>query len=170
MVTPFRVLVIEDDPQDAERMLEVLQRAGYDPQWLRVETAEAFTAALERSPWDVILADYALPHFSGMGALKLLQAARLDIPFLIVSGAIGEEMAVILTRAGTDGFVSKARLNRLAHAVERALRDARQRQSKRQAEKEIEVLASRWRLLLEHALVGIAVHQVIRDAQGDLAD
>src|SRR4029450_190365 len=93
MATPLRVLILEDQPGDAELMLYELRRAGFAPVWERVETEVEYLAHLDQS-WDVILADYHLPQFDALRALRHVQERGLDVPFIIVSGQLGEEMAV----------------------------------------------------------------------------
>ena len=141
MKTPLRTLLVEDSPDDAELVLHALRRAGYDPQVERVETRQAMAAALAGGPWDIILCDYSMPHFSAPAALETLKEAALDVPFIIVSGAIGENTAVELMRAGAHDYVMKDHLARLAPAVGRELAEAEQRRKRREAEEEIENLA-----------------------------
>lgn len=90
----------------------------------RVDAAEAMEAALRDGEWDIILSDFAIPHFGGMEALKLLKESGLDLPFILLSGKIGEEQAVQVMKAGAHGFIRKDRLARLTPAVERELREA----------------------------------------------
>src|SRR5947209_7232759 len=99
MARPLRVLLVEDSPDDAELTLLELRRGGFDPSSQRVQTAEAMRAALAQGPWDVILWDYTLPGFDPMSALALLRQASADLPFLVVSGTIGEEQAVQMLKA-----------------------------------------------------------------------
>jgi len=166
----LRVLVMEDSPADAELAVRALQAGGQEVDWLRVDTPESFAAAIESHPWDVILADFSVPGFGAAPALEILQESGLEIPLIVVSGSIGEELAVRLLRSGADDFVNKDRLVRLAPAVERAVREARHRREKRQAEQESRVLAERWRLLLDHAIDGVALHQAIFNNQGAMVD
>jgi len=112
----LRVLIVEDRPADAELILRELARAGYDPDWCRVENEVQYVAALERSV-DIILADFNMPGFSAPRALHLLRARHLDIPFIVVSGSIGEETAVEVLKNGADDYLLKGRLARLGQAV-----------------------------------------------------
>ena len=121
--TPIRVLVVEDRATDAEMMLRELRRGGFAPTHERVETAEALRAALGRQPWDVVLSDYYLPEFDAPGALAVLQASGSDLPFIVVSGSVGEDTAVAAMRAGATDYIMKDRLQRLPPAVARALAD-----------------------------------------------
>ncbi|HJS60091.1 MAG TPA: ATP-binding protein [Vicinamibacteria bacterium] len=113
MGRPLRVLVVEDYEQDAELVVRELRRGGYAPAWQRVETREAMQAALESQPWDIVLADYAMPSFSAPEALALMKRTGFDVPFIIVSGTIGEEVAVESLRAGAADFMLKDKLSRL---------------------------------------------------------
>ena len=92
----LRVLIVDDSDDDSKLIIRQLQRGGYDPKWERVETCEAMESAMNRQQWDVILCDYKMPHFSAHAALKLIQDRKIDIPFIIVSGTIGEDTAVTL--------------------------------------------------------------------------
>jgi response regulator RpfG family c-di-GMP phosphodiesterase len=133
MSTPLRVLVVEDSPDDAALLLRELQRAGYDPTSERVDSPQALREALRRA-WDVVISDYAMPQFSAPEALKLVKESGLDLPFIIVSGAIGEQTAVEAMRAGADDYLMKGQLARLAPALERELQEAAGRQAHRRAE------------------------------------
>jgi diguanylate cyclase (GGDEF)-like protein/PAS domain S-box-containing protein len=128
---PLRVLLVEDSDNDAELVLQALRGGGFDPESLRVETPEAMRAALRARPFDVVISDFSLPGFSGFGALDVLHASGLDLPFLLVSGTIGEEVAVDAMRAGAHDYVMKDHLQRLAPAVGRELREAERRAAHR---------------------------------------
>lgn len=130
----LRVLMVEDSEYDAALLLLELREGGYEPVCERVESAPAMAAALERQSWDVVIADYVLPKFSGPAALKVLREHGLDLPFIIVSGHIDEETAVASMRAGAHDYVMKDRLRRLVPAIERALEEAAVRNQRRQSE------------------------------------
>jgi DNA-binding NtrC family response regulator len=115
------VLIVEDTEDDALLVLRELERAGYEVSHERVETPSAMATALERE-WDIVISDYSLPQFSGLAALALVQAHQPDLPFIITSGTIGEEMAAEALRAGAHDFFVKGRLARLVPAVEREVR------------------------------------------------
>ena len=134
MNTALRVLIVEDSPDDAVLVLRELRRGGYEPVSERVETGEGMNAALEGREWDVILCDYTMPHFSALQALETLKSRQLDIPFIIISGTIGEETAVNAMKAGAQDFIIKGRLARLVPALEREIREARSRLERRLAE------------------------------------
>lgn len=140
MNNPLRVLIIEDSPDDLELLRHYLQDSGFDFTFERVDTAEALEAALKRQPWDAVLSDHAMPQFNIPTALSILNDHGLDLPFIIVSGAIGEEAAVALMKAGAHDYVSKDHLARLAPAIERERREAAARQAHRQAQAEIRQL------------------------------
>lgn len=130
----LRVLIVEDSELDAGLMVRELERSGCRVAWRRVETAADLTAALDRETWEVVLADFTLPRLSGLEALELVQARNPDLPFLLVSGTIGEETAVAAMRAGVSDYVLKDRMARLGLAVQHALREAGERRARRQAE------------------------------------
>ncbi len=144
MGAPLRVLIVEDSEGDEVLLVRELRRGGYDPVAFRVETADAMRAALASQPWDLVLADYTLPHFSGPAALALLQQSGHDLPFIIVSGTISEETAVALMRTGAHDYVIKGHLNRLLPAVVRELREAGERRERRRLEMELRETAARF--------------------------
>ena len=135
MPVTLRVLLVEDSEDDAVLIARELRRGDYAPAIQRVETEAAMGAALA-DPWDVVISDYSLPQFSGPAALTLLRATGLDIPFIVVSGAIGEEVAVAAMKAGAHDYLMKDNLARLVPAIQRELRDAEERRRRRLAEKE----------------------------------
>src|SRR2546425_11674375 len=134
---PLRLLILEDRPEDAELALRELRRAGFDPSWRRVDDEAGFKANLDPE-LDLILADYHQPQFDALRALKLMQQAGLDIPFVIVSGAIGEEIAVAAVRQGAIDYVLKDRLARLGTAVQNALEQSQLRRRQREAQRALE--------------------------------
>ena len=162
MATSLRVLILEDRSADAELMLHALRRAGYEPDWRRVETEPDYVAHLEPT-LDVILADYNLPQFDALRALQLLQERNLDIPFIVVTGTIGEEAAVECIKQGAADYLLKDRLARLGSSVAHALEQKRLRDVQRQAEealrRSLEETARRQRLLL---FLSQAAHAVQR--------
>jgi DNA-binding NtrC family response regulator len=143
MNKPLHVLVIEDSEADAILLLRQLRRAGYELTSQRVATEQELKAALVQANWDVVICDFALPGFGALPALKVLQGSGQDLPFIIVSGVVGEENAVAAMKAGADDFLLKNRLERLAPAVERELADAEARREHRRVE------ADRQRLIIE---------------------
>jgi len=121
--TRLRVLLLEDDLSDAELAERALTGAGLAVSFDRVDTEAAFTAALERGGYDLILSDYNLPSFDGLRALEILGARAAEVPFVLVSGALGEEKAIESMKLGATDYVMKGHLDRLAPVVRRALRD-----------------------------------------------
>lgn len=137
MRTSFTLLLVEDSSQDAELVLETLRGAGLDPLCRRVDTKEDYLRELNVSSPDLILSDFSLPQFDGKAALHLLKATGVEIPFIIVSGCIGEDMAVECMKAGASDYLLKDRLGRLPHAVSQALERKRLTEEKRQAEQRL---------------------------------
>jgi len=133
----LRVLLVEDSDNDARLLVHELRQGDYEPVHERVDTPEAMAAALEKQDWDVVIADYVMPRFSGLEALKLLQDRGLDLPFIVVSGKIGEDVAVEAMKAGAHDYLLKDNLTRLNLAVKRELRDAVVRREHRLAEVEL---------------------------------
>lgn len=134
---PLRLLVLEDVPNDAELAITELEEAGYTCDWKRVETREEFLAELDVPEYDIILSDYGLPSFDGLTALKLLQDRKHDIPFILVSGTLGEEEAIESLKAGATDYVLKTRLSRLAPVVKRALEEFEVRRERHRADKAV---------------------------------
>ena len=140
---PLHVLIIEDSIDDAELIIREIQRGGYEVNWERVETKQAMQAALSRQRWDIILSDFSMPQFSALAALATLKDSGLDIPFIVISGTIGEETAVAALKGGVHDFLVKDKLARLNPAIERELRDADARRSRREAETRYQLLVER---------------------------
>ena len=141
MATPLRVLILEDNPSDAELALHTLRRAGYDPLAVRVETEKDYRENLQPPP-EIILADFTMPEFDSLRALEILQECKLDIPFIIVSGTIGEERAVQVMQHGATDYIMKDRLGRLGQAVDQALARWRLKEEKVKAELTVARLAA----------------------------
>ncbi|WP_162559971.1 PAS domain S-box protein [Methylotetracoccus oryzae] len=150
---PLSVLIIEDSPSDAALVLRQLQRGGFAVSHRRVENADELRSALAEGAWDIVLSDYQLPGFTAGDALPIVQASPLDLPFIVVSGNIGEERAVELMRAGASDYLMKDHLARLAPAVQRELKDARERQARREAAAAQQRSEARFRQLFDHAPV-----------------
>ncbi|PCC73748.1 Signal transduction histidine kinase [Nannocystis exedens] len=127
-------MVVDDDEEDAMLLVYELERGGFDVRWVCVDTAEEMRDQLERGGWELVLSDCAMPRFSGREALAELHASGLDLPFIVVSGALREEDAVDALRAGAHDFIVKGRLARLLPAVERELREAELRRRQRETE------------------------------------
>jgi two-component system sensor histidine kinase/response regulator len=133
---PRRILMVEDSADDAELTARALRRSCGELIFERVETPEAMRAALLREKWDLVIADYSMPHFNGLAALKLLQELGVDLPFILVSGTVGEDVAVEAMKCGAGDYVMKNNLVRLPLAVERELRDFEMRGARKHAEEE----------------------------------
>jgi two-component system cell cycle sensor histidine kinase/response regulator CckA len=134
MSVPLRLLLIEDSENDAALLVRALRRGGYaDLTYARVETAETMRAALAGQPWDLVISDYSMPQFSGPAALQLLLEVGIDLPFIVVSGTVGEETAVAAMKAGAHDFLMKNNLARLIPAVTRELGEAAERRERRRA-------------------------------------
>jgi DNA-binding NtrC family response regulator len=118
---PLKVLIVEDSEGDAEILTYELENGGYRVESLRVDTAEAMQNALQTDSWDLIICDYLMPGFGGPEALALLKDSGLDLPFILISGKVGEEMAVAMMKAGAHDFVLKNKRARLLPAIEREL-------------------------------------------------
>jgi len=134
MRSSLRILLLEDDSRDAELIQELLEAENFVCEMTRVQTRDEFLAALEHDAIDVILADYKLPSFDGASALKLASSARPDVPFIFVSGTIGEELAIEALKMGATDYVLKTGLSRLAPSVLRAIREADGRAERNKAE------------------------------------
>jgi C4-dicarboxylate-specific signal transduction histidine kinase len=132
--SPLRLLLLEDDPHDAELIRALLEADGAVCAMTRVQAREEFLRALENDELDLILADYQLPSFDGISALRLALSARPDLPFIFVSGIIGEELAIEALKIGATDYVLKTRLSRLVPSVHRALREAAERAERKKAE------------------------------------
>jgi PAS domain S-box-containing protein len=150
MSKSLRTLIVEDRASDAKLAVRELERAGFDPNWQRVETEEQYLRQLEASP-EVILADYNMPQFGAMRALELLHEKGLDIPFIIVSGSIGEDTAVAAMKRGADDYLCKDRLARLGPAVNNALEQRRSRTENKRAAAELHSTHEQLTQLLEHS-------------------
>jgi response regulator RpfG family c-di-GMP phosphodiesterase/putative methionine-R-sulfoxide reductase with GAF domain len=140
--TPIKLLLVEDSDDDAQLILRELQRGGYEVEFERVETAEEMRSALTQQSWDLIISDYSLPQFNAPAALATLQDMKIDLPFIITSGTIGEETAISALKAGAHDFVIKGNLARLIPAIQREMRDAKIRNEHLQRERELEAIAA----------------------------
>lgn len=133
MSSLLRVLLVEDSEDDAHLIMRALRQGGFDPTVLRVQDADTLAVALEQQ-WDVVLSDFSMPGFSGLDALTLCRSLKLDIPFILLSGTVGEETAVAVMKAGANDYVMKHNLARLAPALLREIQDAAARASLRRTE------------------------------------
>jgi PAS domain S-box-containing protein len=145
----LRLLLVEDNGDDAELILRAVANAGFRPSSSRVETEADCRAALATEPWDLIISDCSLPQFSAMGALRCVHERQVDLPFIVVSGTIDEESAVTILRAGAHDFVTKQNLARLGPAIRRELQDARDRNERRDAQRDLKVQRDMLRLVID---------------------
>ncbi len=151
MSRPLRVLIVEDSEDDTQLLLHELRRGGYDPMHERVDSATAMEQALAGQQWDMVIADYSIPNFNSMAALALLKERGLDLPFIIVSGAITEETAVATMKAGAHDYLLKGNLKRLIPAIERELREAKSRRERRRAEEALRESEKRLQAILDNS-------------------
>ncbi len=142
---PLRVLIVEDSPDDATLLVRAVRKGGFELSFERVETEEAMRSALADRPWDIILCDFRMPTFDGFRALAVLKEGNLDIPLILVSGAIGEDTAVEAMKAGASDYVMKSNLQRLIPAIERELKEAASRAEKKKAEEALRQNEDRFR-------------------------
>jgi two-component system cell cycle sensor histidine kinase/response regulator CckA len=155
MSTPLAVLVLEDRESDAALLLTALKRGGFEVEHELHAAADGMRAALGRRNWDIIISDYAMPGFNALKALAVLKEFGQDIPFVIISGTIGEENAVEALKMGAHDFLVKGRLARLVHVVERELREARERAARREAEAALRESERRYRRIIETTNEGV---------------
>jgi len=164
MKETLRILVVEDSEDDALLELHLIKKGGYAVESERVETAEEMKVLLKEKTWDIILSDYVMPHFNGLEALRILKETGIDIPFIIISGTIGEEVAVEAMKTGAHDYLMKNNLNRLIPAIERELREANNRaehklleQKQKLAEEALAKSEERFRLIAENTADTISV-------------
>src|SRR4051812_20361979 len=155
--TPLHILLVEDNDDDALLLKYELQRGGYDVTFERVQNGQDFTSALVRQKWDVILSDYSLPAFNAPAALKVVQELNLDIPFIIVSGTVGEDTAVAAMKAGAHDFFAKDKLKLLMPAIEREMREAEDRRKRRWTEQQLHKSEERFSKAFLASPVGIGI-------------
>jgi two-component system cell cycle sensor histidine kinase/response regulator CckA len=157
MKRTLRVLLVEDMPTDGKLVIRELERAGHEVIAHRVEDPVTMLEALEQQSWDVIVSDWSLPAFNALEALTILKDTGFDIPFIIVSGTVGEELAVEAMRAGANDYVLKDKLTRLAPAVEREMREFHAHQLHRESERKLKASEARFARLEESGMLGIVV-------------
>lgn len=158
MATDLNVLIIEDSEDDALIILLELRRGDFNPIWEQVETADELHHMLATRIWDVIIADYRIPGFDAPAALTIVKQSQLDIPFIVVSGKIGEQLAVEMMKAGASDYVMKDALIRLPEAVRREIREAQSRTERRQAKIALQNSESRLRLVTENMSDLVCLH------------
>jgi signal transduction histidine kinase len=162
MSKPLNVLMVEDDERDAALLLRELRRGGYEPVFHRVETREDLRAALDQRPWDIVLSDYSMPRFGAPEALSIVRENGHELPFIIISGTIGEEAAVESMRAGAHDFMPKGALTRLLPAIEREMREVGVRVQRKKMQEQL-LMSERM------ASVGILAASVAHEINNPLA-
>src|SRR3989442_5927829 len=140
MSTSLRVLIVEDSQDDTALLVRELRRGGYEPLFERVDTPTAMSAAVDNKEWDLVICDYSIPHFSGTAALRLLRDKGSEVPFIFLSGTIGEETAIAALKQGAQDYVMKDNLKRLLPAIQRELREAEQRGERKRLEHRVQEL------------------------------
>lgn len=155
MTRRLRLLLVEDSEDDALLLLRELQRGGFEVEHFRVDTREDMKQALDEQEWDLVVSDFMMPQFGGLHALALFKETGLDLPFIIVSGKVSEELAVTVMRAGAQDFISKSDMRRIVPAIDRELAEVVLRREHRAAEEALAVAQSRNSLLLESIEEGI---------------
>jgi two-component system cell cycle sensor histidine kinase/response regulator CckA len=140
MSIPLHVLIVEDSEDDMALLVRELRRGGYDPTFERVDAPAGMSAALGKNQWDLIICDYSMPHFLGTDALRLLRATGSEVPFIFLSGTIGEETAIAALKQGAQDYVMKDNLKRLLPAIQRELDEAERRRERKRLEHQVQEL------------------------------
>ncbi|HEX7926019.1 MAG TPA: response regulator, partial [bacterium] len=159
MAESLRVLFVEDSEDDLALLLRELRKGGYDPAHVRVETELALRAALDIQTWDLILSDFSMPMFDGIAAFEIARSLRPEVPFIFVSGRIGEERAVDAMRRGVKDYVLKDNLRRLIPAIRRELQEAQARNVSTRALQALAMTEEKYKLLVEGSIQGISMVQ-----------
>lgn len=154
MAIPIRLLIVEDTEDDCLLVVRELKKAGYEPTYERVETAVAMADVLDKQEWDMVLCDYVLPHFSGIDAIKLLKSRQVDLPCIILSGKIAEDVAVDAMRAGANDYISKENLKRLIPAINRELTEKESRKQRKIAEQRLRMSEEQYKTIIHTAMDG----------------
>ena len=157
MTRKLNILIVDDSEDDVLLTIRELRQGGYDPSWKRVDTAGGMAEALEQGQWDLIISDHQMPNFDSLGALETLNSSGKDIPFIIVSGMIGEDTAVLAMKSGADDYLRKDNLKRLVPAIERELEDVGIRRKKRVVEDRLQKSEARYRMLFARMMDGFAL-------------
>jgi PAS domain S-box-containing protein len=155
MSKPLRVLVVEDSEDDAYFLIRELKKNGFEPEFERVESGQQMTEALEKKKWDIVISDHSVPGFGSLEALEIIKKKKVDIPFIVLSGTIGEEVAVNVMKAGASDYVMKGKLTRLYPSIERELREAQSREARRAAEEALKRNRQELEDFFDHAPVGM---------------
>ncbi len=154
MNNPIHVLIIEDSENDKDLILLELKRGGFNPKYLCVQTAEELNKALKKQEWDIILSDYSLPVFDGIEALRIVKDSGLETPFILISGTVGEDVAVSAMHSGAEDYIMKGNLRRLVPAIIRELREAEVRRERRNANEALKQSEIKFKKLFNDDLTG----------------
>ncbi len=160
MGIPLKVLMIEDSEDDCELIIRQIRKGGYDPQHLRVDSGQALKKALDEQGWDIVLCDYSLPRFSGGEALKIFKKSSLEIPFIVISGNIGEEVAVEMMRGGASDYLMKDKLARLVPAIQRELEEFAVRRNSRIIQENLKESELRFSLFMDYLPLQVLIEDV----------
>lgn len=160
----LRVLVVEDSEDDTLLIMHQLRRGSYDVTYERVETPESMNSALDRQKWDIVISDHSMPNFSSLDALDILKKRVLDLPFILVSGSIGEGKAVEAMKAGVHDYIFKDNLARLIPAIERELKEAEVRRQRKRADEDLQQSLKKLKRILEETAIALASAIEKRDA------
>lgn len=163
---PVRILLVEDSEDDELLLKRQLRRDGLNFTSVRVDTPEAMRTALQDKRWDIVVSDYCMPRFNALHAMEVMREAGMDIPFIVVSGTIGEDVAVAAMRAGANDYVMKDKLARLAPAITREIEEAAVKCAREKAENSLRETEGRFQRVFEHSPVGLMIY----DADGMLCD
>ena len=166
MDKPIRVLIVDDSEDDGLLLVRNLKNGGFRPSYEQVDTSEAMSKALDNQTWDVILCDNSMPTFDAASALELYKDKGLDLPFIIVSGTIADETAVAAMKAGAHDYIMKGNLARLSSAIDRELREAKNRQERRITEIQLRKSEEKYRALFEDSRDAI----YLNNQEGELID
>jgi PAS domain S-box-containing protein len=164
MGIPLKVLMIEDSEDDCELLIRQIRKGGYDPQYLRIDSEHALKHALDEQGWDIVLCDYSLPRFSGSEALKVFKKYNLEIPFIVISGNIGEEVAVEMMRGGASDYLMKDKLARLIPAIQRELEEFAVRRNSRIIEENLKDSELKFSLFMDY----LPLQVLIEDTYGKI--
>ena len=159
MASQLRILIIEDSADDALLMVKELERSGYEPISERVETSEGLQTALDRQTWDIVLSDYVLPHFDVKAAINIVRGKDPNIPFILISGKIGEEKVTAALKFGAQAYVSKDHLTTLVPIIEQEITDARLRRNNKRNEQLLVESEQRYRAVVTHLPDIVMIHQ-----------
>ncbi len=157
MQKKLKLLLIEDSLDDTKLLIRQIEKSGYELEYTRVETEKQLKGALECEKWDFVISDYSLPNFTGLSAINIIKQLGVDIPIIIVSGAIGEDIAVEAMKAGAHDYIMKDNLARLSPAIERELREVQIREERRQAVNSLRESEQKYHNLFDQSPVGVFI-------------